>query len=225
MTQALYKCSTCKIEKPESDFHKDTSKTKGHGTTCKACKCLYTKEHRIFKIMNKLKLDQLLINMPSIHKKIYNAVPTESAWAMADINRELKRIHGTSPDFRQVQSALNTMSQSGLITETQTGRFVKVKIKEKEKDNLLFQLISAPDLIKQEEEKHIKNIDTKSSSTDPFSALIKVSTDINAVVDILKSINKKIEDAALDFTQLLNESEKKSEKLKQLHELLKGISG
>ena len=47
------KCSKCKIEKPFSDFHKDTTRKNGRSRYCKPCKKDYDKHGNDPKLWNK----------------------------------------------------------------------------------------------------------------------------------------------------------------------------
>lgn len=42
----MYKCSTCKVEKPESEFHRSRSVKRGFQYACKACQNVKSEKRR-----------------------------------------------------------------------------------------------------------------------------------------------------------------------------------
>jgi hypothetical protein len=157
--------------------------------------------------MNKSRFNAIHGGLSSLSKKVYAAVPLTEAWSSEKICSEYRRVNGSPQPKKSIEGMLNILVESGLVVETTSGNFVRIRIKEpaiKEKTAM-------PSPVAQ------KN----ANPLDLLTALAERAKNISVEAAQLKV---DIENSALYIAEKFQGSEEKSRKLTQLQELLKGLT-
>jgi len=168
--------------------------------------------------MNYSRFKSVLNNMTSAAQKVYEAVPLATTWTHDQIHREMRRI-GNHMDYRTMQGCVNSLCGAGLVREAPIGgQFIRTEVRGK----------PGPKPIKEQLEA------LQAESTTPMAqptVLTPVPTTPRSPVDILGDLAAKcrkladeVDAAALAAQAYVEESDRSTEKLRQLQTLLKSLS-
>lgn len=163
--------------------------------------------------MNQSKFESLHRGQTGIAKKVYEAVPIQTAMSAPEVTAEMRRL-GSNADLRVVAGCLCTLLDSGLIQERPKGWFIRTPVR-----------IAEPIAIPPQPEP-MKTTALRIATTTPASPierLTAISKRVTAAMDELKAIADDIETAAIEITEQGERAEAKSQKLQQLQELLKSL--
>lgn len=168
--------------------------------------------------MNAKKLESKLRGLSIMERKVYDAIPIQAQWGVPQIIAELAR-SGSRPDHTQVLRVCRELCSNGLATEYAGGN----------KNSGRFTRITADLKTKLQEE--IVMAEPAQKPTSAEVVLIKTAPKRKGPMELLAELASKarqfaeeLDTAALEIEQEFQTSEAKSEKLKQLQALLKGIA-
>lgn len=158
-------------------------------------------------MLSPAKYQERLHNLSAIAQKVYAAVPASEPWSMTCIHQEIQRTGGSTRDARIVHGCLNTLKESGLIEEPTRGTFIRSAIRpEKPKTTE----------ITTKEEK-MPAAPTPKQPRNPMTILSELAVRCKSLAD-------EIETAALEIDDYVKSKDADAGKLRQLQELLKGLS-
>ena len=80
-------------------------------------------------VMNKTRMNSLLSGLPSVTRKVFDAVPILEQWTRTMIHAEMIRC-GISVEVRVVEGSLVALKRAKLICEPDPGRFARCEVKE-----------------------------------------------------------------------------------------------
>lgn len=169
--------------------------------------------------MNHARKMSLVGGLSGIAKKVFDTVPLGEEWTAGQIGAEMHRT-GTAIDMKTLQGCLASLTNQKLIKEPDPGVFTR-----KEKP-VAKPAAQEPEYFTKPKEATVLTIAT-SNQAKAKAAPIDVLSDICQQIDVisagLKKLKGDIEVAAITIEEQFAESEKRSEKLKQLQELLKNL--
>lgn len=145
-----------------------------------------------------------------IARKVLQAVPISEEWNAREIGRELGRL-GHNPNFRILEGCLNTLVESGLVTEKTKGMFRRVAAKEKEVQDMIQNEIT-PRVLAAVPEPKREEIEL----LDPLEQLFAVAKRLRTAAD-------EIEAEAMRMQEKMEQVTKDQESLNQLRTLLKKL--
>lgn len=168
-------------------------------------------------VMNARKLESKYRGLSAMEKKIYDAIPIQDKWTIPQIIAELTRC-GSRPDHGQVLRVCRELCESGLVVEyaiggKNNGYFSRVQI---EKPKQVEESIMA-ELAQKPTQAEVVPIKTAPQKKGPMELLAELASKA-------RQFAEELDNAALEIEQEFQTSEAKSEKLKQLQALLKGIA-
>lgn len=208
----MRRCRPCGIEKPLTEFNRDSSEYGGYRYYCKACakvkKTAYLQKTKEAS-MNRKTFESTLNGLNSILKKVFEATPKEEAWAAPSISAEMRRLGSGGGDSRQTLGCLNQLAQLGLIKETSKGMFQRVEIREKAEP-----VINKPAEIQPMSIRAIQPVATQSAT--PIDRLSKFAIR-------LRELANDMETAALDLAEQAEKNDAETAKMRQLQQILKSL--
>lgn len=160
--------------------------------------------------------------LPTVEKKLYDAVPIQQAQGVAAICRESARLLGGTPLDQTVALArMNQLIGKGLVKEPQSGKFVRVAVKTKsEKTAAASSGFEPPRLPPKTQPEPGSTIKSRPAPLDTLAALAQQAEEMKAA---MVRFVAGLESAAIEIQEAFEASEKQSEKLRQLQALLKGL--
>lgn len=163
--------------------------------------------------MSPTRFNVLFSGVTSIAQKVYGVVPKTEPWALPQIHAEFARTGG-SVDRRVLQGCLRALTEAGLVNEKPGSKFMCVPVRpvpeKDEKEVVMPEPTPAP---------------KPATSSGLTSKLSLIAARANAAAESLRTLADDIELAALEIEDRLTENNADSQKLKQLQQLLKSISG
>lgn len=157
--------------------------------------------------MNETRMRQAMEGVTSIAQRVLEAVPIQEPWSKAQIVAELKRT-GSSASVEVVHGCLNNLRGKGLISEPESGKFIRVQARKKQP------AAEQPQ-------------DVKETMTAPApEPKVETDTALDRLAKLSGELIKRaaeIEEIALDVAQQIERVQADSEKLRQLQALLKGL--
>lgn len=154
----------------------------------------------------------IINGLSGVARKVFDVVPIADEWTAQQMHRELLRL-GHNVDIRTLTGCLASLCGSKLIIESSRGNFKKPPIKqEQEKVKTTKPVV---ELVKAE---------SAPDAESPIDILGRLSFRVTEIIGSLKKLASEIDTAALIIEERFSESEEKSEKLKQLQQLLKSLS-
>ena len=155
----------------------------------------------------------------SICKKVYSATPISEGWTTNQIMQELMRL-GISSYHKMVAGCLDSLRRSGLVMESEPGKFSRVPVKAKLPDA---PLIKPVQVVQQTEEIQMALVTKVTPQSTPIDKLTKLSSRCTAMMSSLKALAEDIDHAALEIEEQFAASAGDTIKLRQLQALLKGL--
>lgn len=150
---------------------------------------------------------QAMEGITSVAERVLNAVPIQEPLSKTQIVAELKRT-GSSASVEVVHGCLNNLRGKGLISEPESGRFIRVQVRKKQPAAEQPQVEKGP--------MPTMNQDNKPAPMSALEMLAQLAAELRTMADTAENI-------ALDVTQEIQRIGADSEKLRQLQALLKGI--
>lgn len=149
------------------------------------------------KFMNKKKFAEIYDGMSAQPRDVYDSVPIKASYSIGQIMDDMNR-RGVAQSKTVVENCLTMMTKNGLVVQEKAGYFVRQKI---------------IDDVKKE-----KQIEQKPDQKQSPSAIL------NLMAEKARQLADELEYAAIEIEQEFQNSEAKSEQLKQLKSLLKNIA-
>lgn len=148
--------------------------------------------------------------LSSASKKVYLACPKDSDFTGTEVLVNLKNNGDGSKDLAHVTGCLNTIYESGLLSEVSKGvfRYIKIKEKPKPKEQMPDEALPAPNETTQTAEHH------------PKRSALEILADL---AERAESLSQDIETAAIEVEEMVNAAEAGARKLRQLQQLLKSL--
>ena len=162
--------------------------------------------------MNEARFSSIHRGLSSVAQKVYAAVPIADEWAIEAVRRELTR-KGHTIDMHTIRGCMNTLVDSGLVTEPSRGTFSRVAIKE------AYKAPAEPKPIK--EAKQPEKPMPKQGAIDKLTAL---SARVRTAMSAMKTLADDIDNAALEIEADIIKAGEGAQKYKQLQALLKEMS-
>jgi hypothetical protein len=172
--------------------------------------------------MTPSKFAQKMQNQTTIAKKVYEAVPIAESWSVKQILSEMFRVTRSQADHKIVNGCIKSLIDSGLVYEPINGQYQRAQVKEKaiEPEKIPLKIVKEKGI---EMDVTIKKEPDIENNSNPIDVLGKLSSRLLSVNRDIKKIADDIDSAAISVQEQLEESEGKSEKLKQLQQLLKSL--
>lgn len=178
--------------------------------------------------MNHARKVSLISGLSGIAKKVFDAVPLGEEWSAGQIGSEVHRT-GTAIDMKTLQGCLGSLVNQKLIKETSPGSFTR-------RERAVIQIVKTePEYFTKPKEAPVLTVTAeknnqpkdKAAPIDVIGDIAKnmalVISQVNMAITNLNKLKGDIEEAAIIIEEQFAESEKRSEKLKQLQELLKNL--
>jgi hypothetical protein len=169
--------------------------------------------------MNHGRYQSIYQGLSAIARKVYDAIPAQETWSMAQIQAELQRTGGTARDKRILEGCVNSLKEAGIIKEPVRGFFIREHV--------------SPPTSKTVETKPIKETTLGLPNTTPLPStqpkgkpldkLAGIANRANMLAASLRDLASDIETAALELEEEVAASLKASEKLQALSSILKNI--
>lgn len=156
------------------------------------------------KEMNQAKFKSIHNGLSAIVKKVYEVVPIKTNWTSVQVVNELNR-SGLNYDRKTIEGCLNSLVTSGLVSEPSKGLFIRVAVKDQPEKKVADLKPIRP----------VVSLDAKQKG--PMELLAELASKA-------RQFAEELDNAALEIEQEFQASEAKSEQLKQLKSLLKGIT-
>ena len=163
--------------------------------------------------MNAKKFESTYQGLTSIAKKVFDVCPIAEPWPINKIVSEMAR-QGSNQDHRVVLGAIRDLCGRKLVHEVGTGMYQRIKIEAKpiEKKAMTG---SAP--APKQKPADVVAIKAQTKKKGPIELLAELASKA-------RQFAEEIDNAALEIEQEFQNSEAKSDQLKQLKSLLKGIA-
>lgn len=149
--------------------------------------------------MNKKKFSELYDGMTSQPRDVYESVPIKTSYSIGQIMDDMNR-RGVAQTKTIVENCLTMMIKNGLVKQQKTGFYIREQVRDADVQPVATE----------------KPINSKSNNS-PIQLL-------NTLAEKARHLAEELEYAAIEIEQEFQNSESKSEKLKQLQALLKGIA-
>lgn len=164
--------------------------------------------------MNEQRFLSIYNGLPSIGKKVYDAIPADAYWSLSRLTNELAR-SGVSYDPSKTLGVVNSLIKFGIVKEAQNGLFCRDKISRRTKTE------SSPttyfDKTIKEETKMINE------KTNPFDAVREVAIKFLDVAKTINALASEIDLRLADVEKHMATNDQDTAKLKQLQVLLKSL--
>lgn len=147
--------------------------------------------------MNRKKFTEIYDGLSTQPRDVYDSVPIKTSYSIGQIMEDMNR-RGVAQSKTVVENCLSMMTKNGLVVQEKAGYFLRQKV---------------VDDVKKE-----KQIDQKPEQKQSPSAIL------NLMAEKARQLAEELEYAAIEIEQEFQNSEAKSEQLKQLKSLLKGIA-
>lgn len=151
-------------------------------------------------------------------QNLYECVPINDRWTVEQVASEFSRKTGTKP-ASEIKKMLNTLDSNGLVIND-SGLFRRVKVSGNPSSLNLVKTT----VITEKNEKARLEIYQLTPARNVMDILSKIAANARTLAGDMKALATEIDDAALEIEQEFQNSEAKSEKLKQLQTLLKNIA-
>lgn len=205
-------CARCYEFLPLDRFSLDNARPDKLSYQCRACQ----KERR-----EELKLARLNHKLSSLNatmKKVYEGVPIQEAWSVADIHASLYRQGIRSLDKSGVRGCLAHMARAGVIREPEYGYFVRV-------------LGTAPEETKHEpeteqttEKEDMAEAPQPAVAESPIEKISKLSAQAQTLITAVKKLAADIDTVAIEVEDMFASRDAQTQKLRQLQTLLKELA-
>lgn len=165
--------------------------------------------------MTPAKQEILMQGQTGVAKKVYECVPINEPWTSFQVMTAMRNLTGSTPDNRIVSGCLVSLVDSGLVKKSGRDQFQRIAVDAKQK-NQESSMAKA--------ELKLEVVSEKKSQGTPLEMLSDLAGEIVAMANNLQRLAARIEDVALAVEQEREGNAVAVGKLKQLQDLLKGIS-
>jgi hypothetical protein len=163
--------------------------------------------------MNNSRLKAIEDGQTGIAKKVLAAVPAIEAWTHRQIVMEIART-GSCPDPRIVEGCLRSLGDAGLIKETKTGGWIRVMPKDSPEKEPAAAVVPAA----------TKPAFTLVEPSRPFDRMAALAERMRERAAEFAAMAAEAEELALAFEAEVTRAGADSQRLKQLQELLRGLT-
>ncbi|MBX4136304.1 hypothetical protein K1567_10265 [Pseudomonas sp. S5F11] len=166
--------------------------------------------------MNESRQQQILAGQSSIAQKVFTLVPIQAAWSNHEIHGAALTAKATSASPYAIRRALGELKEAGLIREPIGGKFQRDA--------------ATPKTIKEQAVTQVAKqaVVSIKKSEGPLDVMASLSGEVVSLADDfskrMKALASRIEEVALSVEAERETNAAAVGKLKQLQELLKGIS-
>ena len=166
--------------------------------------------------MNESRQQQILAGQSSIAQKVFTLVPIQAAWSNHEIHGAAITAKATGASPYAIRRALGELKEAGLIREPVGGKFQRDA--------------ATPKTIKEQAVTQVakKSVVSIKKSEGALDVLASLSGEVVSLADDfskrMKALASRIEEVALSVEAERETNAAAVGKLKQLQELLKGIS-
>lgn len=166
--------------------------------------------------MNESRQQQILAGQSSIAQKVFTLVPIQAAWSNHEIHGAALTAKATGASPYAIRRALGELKEAGLIREPVGGKF--------QRD------VATPKTIKEQAVTQVAKqaVVSIKKSEGALDVLASLSGEVVSLADDfsnrMKALASRIEEVALSVEAERETNAAAVSKLKQLQELLKGIS-
>lgn len=188
-------------------------------------------------MLNQKKHDIRLRSMSAVARRVYEAVPIETAWSVSFVQSELSRTgSSTGRDVHVLKGCLASLVEAGLVIEPERGLFQRAPLKpesnyEPQKDQTQMKTkasaaihsTSANSLSRLAElgQGAMQNAARMAVLAEKAEAL---ASTMREMVEELCKLSKNIDESALDIEEQKQSANADADKLKQLQQLLKSLA-
>jgi hypothetical protein len=165
--------------------------------------------------MTPAKQEILMQGQTGVAKKVYECVPINEPWTSSQVMTAMRNLTGSTPDNRIVSGCLVSLVDSGLVKKSGRDQFQRIAVDAKQK-NQESSMAKA--------ELKLEVVSEKKSVGTPLEMLSDLAGEIVAMANNLQRLAARVEDVALAVEQEREGNAAAVGKLKQLQDLLKGIS-
>lgn len=153
-------------------------------------------------------------NLTGIARKVLDAVPMQEPWGVPQILNEIARTTGSKPEHRIVVGCLRSLRDDGLIREIAPHEYQRAHSRQsiKDKGAAVANDPSKGELV-------MFHGAEPAPPPPPLDALQRLA----ALAEDARELARALDEAALEVSAQIEQLQKDTAKLHQLHELLKGI--
>lgn len=178
--------------------------------------------------MNQGRLKSIVCNLSSASTKVFDVVPLQEAWCIAQIIAELSR-KGQNTDHKLVAGCLDGLVKFKLVNEPVRGYFIRAHISKitpepeistLEVKDLKMSVVKVKPIAVATVAEAANPVEEEKT---PLDLLAGFGPRIGVIIGNLQRLAQDIDGAALLVAEQLEVSEGKNEKLKQLQQLLKSL--
>lgn len=167
--------------------------------------------------MNESRQAQILAGQSSIAQKVFAYVPIQTSWSNHEIHGAVSTAKATGASPYAIRRALGELKEAGLIREPVGGKFQRDAANPKSKKEQAVTQVTKQAVVS-----------IKKPETGALDALASLSAEVVGLAEEIgkrmKSLAGRIEEVALSVEAERESNAAAVGKLKQLQELLKGIS-
>lgn len=166
------------------------------------------------------KMERIEKSVSGIARKVLDAVPLTETWPASKIIGEMVRMTSSSPDFKIVMGCLSTLVDQGLVREPKKGEFQRIKPRP-----ALAVASPAPadtvaePLTADAPEATVATV----APTEPIDRLAGLAATLKDLSVKVGAMAKEVEDVAISVEERIQTIHADTEKLRQLHALLKSL--
>ncbi|MCU7645629.1 hypothetical protein [Pseudomonas piscis] len=167
--------------------------------------------------MNEARQQQMLAGQTALARKVFQVVPIQSHWAALEIHRALQASRASSAQFPTVRACLSELKEQGLIREPVNGHFQRTATTPKPRKEQVMPKQATQAVVS-----------IKKPEAGALDVLASLSGEVVVLADEfgkrMKALSTRIEEVALSVEAEREANAEAVSKLKQLQDLLKGIS-
>ncbi|WP_039012562.1 hypothetical protein [Pseudomonas brassicacearum] len=165
--------------------------------------------------MSPSKQEILMQGQTGVAKKVYECVPINEPWTSFQVMTAMRNLTGSTPDNRIVSGCLVSLVDSGLVKKSGRDQFQRIPVDIKQKTQVPVMTKAQPKL---------EVVADQKAQSGPLEMLSELAGEIASMASSLKRLADRVEDVALAVEHEREGNAEAVGKLKQLQELLKGIS-
>jgi hypothetical protein len=165
--------------------------------------------------MTPSKQEILMQGQTGVAKKVYECVPINEPWTSFQVMTAMRNLTGSTPDNRIVSGCLVSLVDSGLVKKSGRDQFQRIPVDLKQKTQVPVMTKAQPKL---------EVVADQKAPGGPLEMLSELAGEIAGMANSLKRLADRVEDVALAVEHEREGNAEAVGKLKQLQELLKGIS-
>lgn len=210
----MRRCRPCGIEKPLSEFSRDSGECGGYRYYCKACAKVKKDDYlqRKKNQVNQSKFEQAHRGLSAIAKKVFDSVPISEAWNTPAISADMRRLGSGGADSRVVLGCLNTLIEAGIVKEVSKGAFQRIEIREKAEPVVTNKPMEPSQM-------SIRAIQPVAQPIQPVTPIDRLSK----FAVRLRDLANDMETAALELAEQAEKNDAETAKMRQLQQILKSL--